>query len=65
VERRNFAVRLAMVMDRMRLVEWKDAMKSVNSVLGMDNFTESWKVVEVALQGVVSSKTQMQHPLQT
>jgi hypothetical protein len=54
-----------MVMDIMRLVEWKDAMKSVNSVLGMDNFTDSWEVVEVALQGVVRSKTPMQHPLQT
>jgi hypothetical protein len=63
VERRGFAVKLAMVMDRMRLFDWKDVMRSVNSVLGMDNFTESWGVVEVALQGILRPETPMQQTL--
>ena len=56
-ERGEFAIRLAMVMGKMRLAEWKDVIKEAKGVLWVDGFEESWKGVEVALEGITRSTT--------
>lgn len=51
-ERAEFAVRLAMVMGKMGLVVFEDVIKEASGVLWMDGCGESWKEVQVVLEGI-------------
>ena len=54
-ERAEFAIRLAMVMGKMRLARWEDVIQEAKGVLWVDGFEESWKGAEAVLEGTACS----------